>query len=182
MDGGVPPGSVLGPLLFLIYINDLPDNLKSNPKLFDDDTSLYSVITDPNTSSTSSQKEFDDLFNWLVQWRMLFNLDPNKPANEVFTNSYHQKLLFPPLFLDDPYLTRLRLGLIDLKKHKYNGNFKNTQTPCCDCDNHSIESIEHFLVHCSNFEELRIKLFSSIRTKISFIPFHSMAMKVLMKY
>ena len=48
--GGVPRGSVPGPLLFLIYINDLSDNLTSNAKLFADDTSLFSVVHDVNTS------------------------------------------------------------------------------------------------------------------------------------
>ena len=42
---GVPEGSVLSPLLFLIYINDLSDDLSSNPKLFADDTSLFQLYT-----------------------------------------------------------------------------------------------------------------------------------------
>ena len=47
----VPQVSVLGPLLFLIYINDLSDNLTNNAKLFADDKSLFSVVHDVNISA-----------------------------------------------------------------------------------------------------------------------------------
>ena len=42
--GGVPQGSILGPLLFLIYVNDLSGNLTRNARFFPDDTSLFSVV------------------------------------------------------------------------------------------------------------------------------------------
>ena len=51
VESGVPPGSVLGPLLFLIYINDLERNINSNIKFFADDTMLFSLVKDPATSA-----------------------------------------------------------------------------------------------------------------------------------
>ena len=50
---GFPQGSILGSLLFIIYINDLSNGLSSNAKLFADDTSLFSVVHNINTSALS---------------------------------------------------------------------------------------------------------------------------------
>ena len=51
IESGVPQGSVLGPLLFLMYINDLERNITSNIKFFADDTMLFSIVKDPTISA-----------------------------------------------------------------------------------------------------------------------------------
>ena len=51
--GVVPQGFILGPLLFLIYVNDLQNGLKSKCKLFDDDTYLFSIVHDISTSASN---------------------------------------------------------------------------------------------------------------------------------
>ena len=83
IEAGVPQGSILGPLLFLIYINDLPDNLISNSKLFADDTSLFSVINDKHLSANKLNQDLNRINNWAFQWKMSFNPDPSKQAQEV---------------------------------------------------------------------------------------------------
>ena len=54
---GIPQGSILGSLLFLIYINDLPDGLESTVKLFADDTLLFSTVYDPNLLTDQLDKD-----------------------------------------------------------------------------------------------------------------------------
>ena len=80
---GVPQGSVLGPLLFLIYINDLPDGITSICKIFADDTSLSSKVFDVNKSVNELNSDLERINQWAYQWKMQFNLDPEKQANEV---------------------------------------------------------------------------------------------------
>ena len=69
---GVPQGSVLGPLLFLIFINDMPEVVRNLVKLFADDTKLLSVV-ESKTDKVLLQDDLDRLVDWSVTWRMHFN-------------------------------------------------------------------------------------------------------------
>ena len=79
----VPQGSVLDPLLFLIYINDLPNGLKSNVKLFANDTSLFSVIYNITESANVLNSDLSKTDEWALQWKMSFYSDPTKQAQEI---------------------------------------------------------------------------------------------------
>ena len=63
---GVPQGSIFGPLLFLIDINDLAENLSSNPKLFADGTSLFSVVRDLDTSANEINDDLKTIKHGLI--------------------------------------------------------------------------------------------------------------------
>ena len=63
---GVPQGSILVPWLFIIYVNDLSEELSTNAKLFADDTSLFSV------SANDLNKDLEMIHNWAFQWKMNF--------------------------------------------------------------------------------------------------------------
>ena len=67
VEAGVPQSSILGLLLLLIYINDLSDNLASNPKLFADDTSLFSVIKNVDASNIHLNNDLKKIGEWVFQ-------------------------------------------------------------------------------------------------------------------
>ena len=81
---GVPQASVLGPLFFLIYINDLPDDLESNCKIFADDTSLFYKVFDKHVSHATLNKDLELINDWAFTWKMQFNPDRNKQAQELY--------------------------------------------------------------------------------------------------
>ena len=78
---GVPQGSILGPLLFLLFINDLPISLKNSPisvDLYADDTTLYFTALDRNTLETELQRALDLVLTWCLENGMLINTEKTK--------------------------------------------------------------------------------------------------------
>ena len=98
---GVPQGSVLGPVLFLIFINDLPDNIRSSVRLFADDCVLYRNIQSP-IDCQILQDDLNSLAQWETDWQMKFNVakchsmrvTQHLPENQIqFEYSLHQQKL-----------------------------------------------------------------------------------------
>ena len=123
---GVPPGSILGPLLLLIYINDLSEGLSSNAKLFADDTSFFSVVHDSNTSALELNSDLAKINRLVFQWKMSFNPDPKKQAQEVIFNRKSKAMSHAPLVFNNNKLiqttSQKHLGItfdtrLPFKKH-----------------------------------------------------------------
>ena len=75
---GVPRGSIVGLLLFLTHVSDLPNGLKSECNLFADDTSLFSAAQDVNTSASDESNDLKLISDWTFQQKLSFNIDSNK--------------------------------------------------------------------------------------------------------
>ena len=97
---GVPQGSVLGPLLFLVYINDLADNIESDMRLFADDSSLFTCVKDVNATHDKIVKDLQTVSTWGYQWKMVFNPDITKQAVEVIFSCKDNKPTHPELIFN----------------------------------------------------------------------------------
>ena len=101
ISAGVLHGSILGPLLFLVYINDLAVRLKCNVKLFADDTSLFTAADDSNTASSGMNHDLDWTSQWAHGWRMSFNPDPQKQAVELTFSKKKIEIDHPVILFND---------------------------------------------------------------------------------
>ena len=101
VNAGVPQASILGPLLFLIYINDLTYSLSSNAKLFASDTCLFSVVHNINTSAVALNSDLKKFNDWAFQWRTTFNPDHSKQAQEMIFSIKFKNVAHPPLLFNN---------------------------------------------------------------------------------
>ena len=103
---GVPQGSVLGPLLFLIYINDLTDNISSDMRLFADDSSLFTRVNGTIETHEKLVSDLQTISEWAYQWKMTFNPDMSKQAIEVIFSCKTNKPNHPDLTFNNIPIAR----------------------------------------------------------------------------
>ena len=97
VNAGVPQGSILGPLLFLIYINGFA---------VADDTSLFSVAHNANTTAKELNNDLVKINRWVYQWKMSFNPDSSKQAQEVIFSRKTKKEYNPLLAFNNNNLSK----------------------------------------------------------------------------
>ena len=128
INAGVPQGSILGLLFFLIYINDLTNGTSSIAKLFADDTSLFSVVQNKNNSASQLNNDLNKVSDWTYTWKMPFNPDPSKQAQEVTFSRKYTKEDHPPIYFNDIPVTETTvqkyIGMCLDEKLSYNTHIK----------------------------------------------------------
>ena len=98
VNAGVPQGFI-----------DLSDGLSSNAKQFADDTSLFSVVHDINTSAIELNSDLKKINDWGFQWKMSFNPDCRQQAQEIIFNRKLKKATHPPLFFNNSNVSKAKL-------------------------------------------------------------------------
>ena len=102
ISAGVPQRSVLGPLLFLIYINDIVHNVECDIKLFADYTSSFMTVRVVNKAALDLSRDLTKINVWAWQWKMKFN---SNKTEEVVFSCEREKSIHPILKLWDEIIS-----------------------------------------------------------------------------
>ena len=100
---GVPQGSRLGPLLFILYINDIVNTLESEILVFADDCSLLASGIDPAETSKQLNRDLNKISFWAQTWKVTFN--PGKTKDLIFSNKNLNNS--PPLIFNNNFIERI---------------------------------------------------------------------------
>ena len=111
INAGVPQGSISGPLLFLIYINDIVVDIHSSIRLFADDTSLYIIVDNPQQAANLLNADLAKIHLWASRWLVSFN--PSKSESMTLSRKQN-KPLHPPLNM-------AQLNINEVTSHKHLG-------------------------------------------------------------
>ena len=107
----------------------MAENLVSNPKLFANDTSPFLVIRNMHSSAQNLNEDLNKINHWTFQWKMSFNFDPTKQAQEVVFSRKLQKSIYPPLHFNNFALTQSttqkHLGMLLDVKLDFQEHLKN---------------------------------------------------------
>ena len=120
---GVPQGSILGPLLFLIFINDIVTDIGANIRLFADDTSLYIIVEHPDTAALCLNNDLQTITVWAHKWLVTFN--PLKTESLTISRKLN-KPFHPPLYMSGTQIN-------EVNSHKHLGIYLSND---CTWHNH----------------------------------------------